>query len=100
MIAASDIVKKLRNGQNMPDLMKKTNLVMMAEPEKFAGTEKGRNPVYGDEFIMKRADADQQSSQSMATKPRQRLSGRIQVFKPGRVGFHVIDGNAEPASDA
>jgi hypothetical protein len=45
MIAASDIVKKLRNGQNMRDLMKKTNLVMMAEPEKFAGTEKGRNPV-------------------------------------------------------
>jgi hypothetical protein len=25
--------------------MKTTNLVMMAEPEKFAGTEKGRNPV-------------------------------------------------------
>jgi hypothetical protein len=29
----------------MRDLMKTTNLVMMAEPEKFAGTEKGRNPV-------------------------------------------------------
>jgi hypothetical protein len=45
LIAASDIVKKLRNGQDMRDLMRKTNLVMMAEPEKFVGTEKGRNPV-------------------------------------------------------
>jgi hypothetical protein len=45
MIAASDIVKKLRIGQNMRDLMTKTNLVMMAEPGKFVGTEKGKNPV-------------------------------------------------------
>ena len=45
MIAALNIVEKLRNGQNMRDLMIKTNPVMMAEPEKFAGTEKGRNPV-------------------------------------------------------
>jgi predicted transcriptional regulator len=45
MIAASDIVKKLRNGQNMRDLMTKTYLVMMAEPEKFVETERGKNPV-------------------------------------------------------
>ena len=45
MIAASDIVKKLRIGQNMRDLMTKTNLVMMAEPGKFVGTERGKNLV-------------------------------------------------------
>ena len=45
MIAALDIVKKLQNGQSMQDLMIKTNLVMMAEPEKFVGTERGKNPV-------------------------------------------------------
>ena len=45
MTAASDTVEKLRNGQNMRDLMRKTNLVMMAEPEKFVETEKGKNLV-------------------------------------------------------
>jgi hypothetical protein len=45
MIAASDIVKKLRNGQNMQDLIRKTSLVMMAEPEEFVETEKGKSPV-------------------------------------------------------
>jgi hypothetical protein len=45
MTAASDTVEKLRNGQNMRDLMRKTNLVMMAEPEKFVETETGKNPV-------------------------------------------------------
>jgi hypothetical protein len=44
-IAALDIVKELQNGQNMRDLMRKTSLVMMAEPEEFAEKEKGKNLV-------------------------------------------------------
>ena len=45
MIAASDIVEELQSGQSMRDLMSKTNLVMMAEPEIYVETEKGKNPV-------------------------------------------------------
>ncbi len=45
MIAALDIVKELPNGQNMRDLMWKTSLVMMAEPEEFVETEKRKNLV-------------------------------------------------------
>ena len=45
MIAASDIVKRLRNGQSMRDLMSKTNPVMMAEAETYVEKEKGKNPV-------------------------------------------------------
>ena len=48
MTAASDTVEKLRNGQNMRDLMRKTNLVMMAEPEIFVEAEKGKNLVQYD----------------------------------------------------
>jgi len=55
MTAASDIVKKLRNGQNMRDLMRKTNPVMMAEPEKFVETEKGKNLVQYEVTINARA---------------------------------------------
>ena len=44
-IAALDIVRELPSGQNMRDLMRMTNLVMMAEPEEFAETEKGKNLV-------------------------------------------------------
>jgi len=55
MTAASDIVKKLRNGQNMRDLMRKTNLVMTAEPEKFVETEKGKNLVQYEAAINSRA---------------------------------------------
>jgi hypothetical protein len=43
--AALDIVKELPNGQNMRDLMRKTSLVMMAEPEEFVETEKAKNRV-------------------------------------------------------
>jgi hypothetical protein len=45
MIAASNIVKKLQSGQSMRDLMSKMNLVMMAEPETYVETEKGKHPV-------------------------------------------------------
>ena len=44
-IAALDIVRELPNGQSMRDLMRMTNPVMMAEPEEFAETEKGKNLV-------------------------------------------------------
>lgn len=42
-IAALDIVSELPSGPNMQDLMRMTNLVMMAEPEGFVATEKGKN---------------------------------------------------------
>jgi hypothetical protein len=43
--AALNIAKRLPNGQNMRDLIRKTSLVMTAEPEEFAETEKGKNRV-------------------------------------------------------
>ena len=42
-IAALNIVKMLPIGRNMRDSIWKTRLVMMAEPEEFAETEKGEN---------------------------------------------------------
>ena len=44
-IAALDIVRELPNGLNMRDSIWRTSLVMMAEPEGYAETEKGKNRV-------------------------------------------------------
>lgn len=44
-IVAFNIAKMLPNGPNMLDFLLKTSLVMMAEPEEFAETEKGKNRV-------------------------------------------------------
>jgi hypothetical protein len=44
-IVALNIVKMLPIGRNMRDSIWKTSLVMMAEPEGFAETEKGKNRV-------------------------------------------------------
>ena len=43
-----NIAKMLPNGPNMLGLMLKTSLVMMAEPEEFVETEKGKNRVRSD----------------------------------------------------
>jgi hypothetical protein len=41
-IVALNIVRMLSNGPNMRDSIWKTNLVMMAEPEGYAETERGK----------------------------------------------------------
>jgi hypothetical protein len=45
MITVSDIVKRLRNGQNMRDMIQPRNPVTMADPALFVEAEKGESPV-------------------------------------------------------
>jgi len=49
MIAVSNIAKMHPNGQNTQDLNRMMSPAMMADPEGFAGTARGRYPARSEE---------------------------------------------------